>query len=386
MTMTKKPSKPIHTITGWYRDDELACLGRVAADVRRGKIYVEIGSHQGLSTETILRNTPKDAQLICIDYWPRQQDLDIFLANMKARNIIDRIFTIRRNSCTAGREWALHCGKQIAFLHIDAGHAREILYENLARFVPWMTDDAIIVGHDWGWDKGPEEIPLGLIDAMADHLILDTQRLSFAVWTARPSNYATMPKILRCTIKPQLVCGKKRSDGSADNDAATITLSSHSMMCCAEARERTVILGKLRMEPESKWPQDVTPRYGIGIKQESIKAWNEKRRIELAFFPRTSVVQLLDVRYEDGKAKVEVLAKAEWRQDSEWHSYAIDTYHARHHGCDEDIIAVTLDGETRLVGIAPSMRRGYVSLFTTTPHITFTLPEAWHLAPASIRT
>jgi predicted O-methyltransferase YrrM len=138
-------------VEGWLSGDQIARLYRAASATRRCDQIVEIGSFRGRSTIVLARAAPNGVSVVAIDphagndRGPQEltgfeeqagRDRDVFLANLAAAGVADRVRSVRRFSSDAHDS----VEGEVAVLFIDGAH----------RYAPARADI-----RDWGARVAP---------------------------------------------------------------------------------------------------------------------------------------------------------------------------------------------------------------------------------------
>jgi len=148
----------------WYGDDQIKHLVNLVKQVKDidGQI-IEIGCWEGKSTINLANNCFPET-LICNDTWLgniqesavtgithvteiilRERDVySIFVTNMN--NNTQKNYRIVKQDCI---EWLKGFEGMIKFIHIDASHEYESVFETLKLVIPKMVKGGIICGDDY---------------------------------------------------------------------------------------------------------------------------------------------------------------------------------------------------------------------------------------------
>ena len=131
----------VSCVDGWMTDDQARRLFDAAASTRAGDRIVEIGSFRGRSTIVLASAAPDGVEVVAIDphagndRGPEEiegfedeaaDDHQIFMANLAAAGVTERVRHLRTFSDTAHRDVA----GEIAVLYVDGAH----------RFAPARAD------------------------------------------------------------------------------------------------------------------------------------------------------------------------------------------------------------------------------------------------------
>ncbi len=117
--------KQARDIDGWLTREQALALYRAAQAAPRDTAVVEIGSHHGKSTVLLAAARSDAAPVVAIDPFedPRwgggASGLPLFLENLEAAGVQDRVRTMRTTSAAASRAWS---GESIGLLYIDGAH------------------------------------------------------------------------------------------------------------------------------------------------------------------------------------------------------------------------------------------------------------------------
>lgn len=148
----------------WYSDQQLGDLINLVKKVKDidGKI-IEIGCWEGKSTIQIANNCFPET-LICNDTWLGnvQESIVTGITHpteliLKERDVYN-IFMNNMNNCTKGNytvikedciEWLKNFQDSIKFVHIDASHEYESVFETINLILPKMVKGGIICGDDY---------------------------------------------------------------------------------------------------------------------------------------------------------------------------------------------------------------------------------------------
>jgi predicted O-methyltransferase YrrM len=148
----------------WYSDSQALNLQKLVKDVRdkTGSI-IEIGCWEGKSTSYIANECYPES-VICNDTWlgnvmesiitgeihsseiiAKTRDVyQVFLNNMKT--LTKGNFFVVKQDCI---EWLKTYNEDIKFIHIDASHDYESVYETIQLVLPKMVKGGIICGDDF---------------------------------------------------------------------------------------------------------------------------------------------------------------------------------------------------------------------------------------------
>ena len=148
----------------WYSEAQCAELDKLITGVREvyGKI-IEIGCWEGKSTSAIA-NSCYPEQVICNDTWLGNVSESILTGQTHATEIICRerdvyqTFLDNMNQLTKGNysvvkrdcmEWLKEYNEPIKFIHIDACHEYESVFETINLVLPKMVKGGVMCGDDF---------------------------------------------------------------------------------------------------------------------------------------------------------------------------------------------------------------------------------------------
>ena len=148
----------------WYSDAQCAELDKLITGVREieGKI-IEIGCWEGKSTSAIA-NSCYPEQVICNDTWLGNVNESLLTGQIHATEIICKerdvyqTFLDNMNQLTKGNysvvkrdcmEWLKEYDEPIKFIHIDACHEYESVFETINLVLPKMVKGGVICGDDF---------------------------------------------------------------------------------------------------------------------------------------------------------------------------------------------------------------------------------------------
>ena len=156
-------------IDGMMMDTELTWLSERA---KEAKTIIELGSWIGRSTRALADNMAEDAVLYAVDTFAgsraekigyqsvvSQMDGD-FVCWHFTKNLWDhiekgRVRPIRMHGRHAAQMFREH-GLKADLIFIDAGHCYDEVKEDITNFLPLLTKDGIICGHDFHQPAWPE--------------------------------------------------------------------------------------------------------------------------------------------------------------------------------------------------------------------------------------
>jgi predicted O-methyltransferase YrrM len=143
-------------ISGWMLPEELEWLAIQAQNKKR---ILELGSWKGRSTRAMLDNTT--ATITCVDTWGGPSDiwnygrdfsevtehgpefvLEQFINNTSRS---DKIIVLKMSCDTAAK---VLVGK-FDMIFVDADHLYEAVKQDILNYIPLLTDDGLLCGHDY---------------------------------------------------------------------------------------------------------------------------------------------------------------------------------------------------------------------------------------------
>ncbi len=136
--------------------DELLLLYRLATELPKGSIMVEIGSYLGASSCALAAAaSERKGALFCVDTWendamtegPRDTYQE-FMSNTKRYRQF--IVPLRAKSQDAAYDF----NRVIDLLFIDANHAYSAVISDLNCWLPKLRSGGWVLMHDWGWAEG----------------------------------------------------------------------------------------------------------------------------------------------------------------------------------------------------------------------------------------
>ena len=121
---------------------------------------IEIGVYQGLSAISIA-NAIYPATLHAVDHWEGSTDFrpemlardnyGIFLSNI-AEGVRGNIQIHKQDWSEFAHLWSDHnWDSKIGFLHLDAEHTRNEVYDQIKAFLPYMAEGSNMAGDDYNW-------------------------------------------------------------------------------------------------------------------------------------------------------------------------------------------------------------------------------------------
>jgi predicted O-methyltransferase YrrM len=148
----------------WYSEAQCGELAKLINQVSKldGKI-IEIGCWEGKSTSAIA-NSCYPEQVICNDTWLGNVNESILTGETHITEIICRerdvyqTFLINMGRLTKGNysvvkrdcmEWLKEYNEPIKFIHIDACHEYESVFETINLVLPKMVKGGVICGDDY---------------------------------------------------------------------------------------------------------------------------------------------------------------------------------------------------------------------------------------------
>ena len=157
------------SVDGMVTYEELAWLSRSA---QKTKVIIEVGSWAGRSTRALADNMPDNAVLYAVDTFDgsaaerdsrmrvaREMDGDhvcfSFTKNLWDHIEKGRVCPIRMNGRNAAR-LLREQGVKANLIFIDAGHMYEEVKEDIQNFLPLLSNDGVICGHDFNQPVWPD--------------------------------------------------------------------------------------------------------------------------------------------------------------------------------------------------------------------------------------
>jgi glycosyltransferase involved in cell wall biosynthesis len=152
------------TIEGYMLDQELEWLARVATTA---KVFIELGSLYGRSSNAIASNLPIDGILFCIDTWggsPTEQVLMTEANKMQGDKAFYRFIKNNQEHIMSGKIVPLRMKGEHAFnllremgvkadvVFIDAEHTYDAVRRDVINGYSIVKDGGIICGHDYAPD------------------------------------------------------------------------------------------------------------------------------------------------------------------------------------------------------------------------------------------
>jgi predicted O-methyltransferase YrrM len=110
-----------------------------------GKVFVELGSGSGLSTNVIASALPPRAKLYAIDNWTTTQEYENFLSKNLIKKLAHKIISIRKSTDEAAKVF----NKTIDFLFVNAGRDYEAVYKDIMNWYPKLSKNGVICGNDF---------------------------------------------------------------------------------------------------------------------------------------------------------------------------------------------------------------------------------------------
>jgi hypothetical protein len=149
----------VSAVEGWMSDDQARRLFDAAASTRSGDQIVEIGSFRGRSTVVLASAAPDGVRVVAIDphagndRGPEEiegfeaaasDDHEVFLANLAAAGVADRVTHVREFSHVAHRE----VEGQVAVLYVDGAHRYAPARADIRAWGARVADGGTMLIHD----------------------------------------------------------------------------------------------------------------------------------------------------------------------------------------------------------------------------------------------
>lgn len=146
-------------VEGWLSDGQARRLYAAAARCRRHGRIVEIGSFRGRSTIVLASAAPDDVEVVAIDphagndRGPQElegytaaaaEDHDVFVANLAAAGVTDRVRHVRARSADAHDE----VDDPIDLLYIDGAHRYGPARDDIREWGARVVDGGTLLIHD----------------------------------------------------------------------------------------------------------------------------------------------------------------------------------------------------------------------------------------------
>jgi predicted O-methyltransferase YrrM len=142
-------------IDTWMRERELRWLAESARLAPHEGAIVELGVYQGATLAALCRAVG-DARVVGIDNWQMQyhqaNSARVARANLKKLGFKPRIVTGESHKVPEGIN-------RVAMLFIDSDHRREVLYREMAAWLPRLMPGAVVALHDYDNPDFPEMKP-----------------------------------------------------------------------------------------------------------------------------------------------------------------------------------------------------------------------------------
>jgi predicted O-methyltransferase YrrM len=147
------------SVEGWLSDDQVVRLHDAARVVPEGGRIVEIGSFRGRSTIVLAASAPQAGDVVAIDphagndRGPQEldgyadeasEDHDVFLANLDAAGVRDRVRHVRKPSEHAAPD----VDGEIDLLYIDGAHRYQPARDDLVRWGAQVRTGGTLLIHD----------------------------------------------------------------------------------------------------------------------------------------------------------------------------------------------------------------------------------------------
>jgi beta-1,4-mannosyl-glycoprotein beta-1,4-N-acetylglucosaminyltransferase len=171
-------------VENWYDEGQLDYVSHLATLAPQEGAMVEIGCWEGRSTAAIAQ-TIAPRLLHCVDHWQGNGDEDAHHPAAVAASERDVFATFVQNMerLTSGnwcdnvadwRDWLTDWERPIAFLHLDAAHDYQSVYDCLQAVKPFLVPGAVLCGDDAYAD--------GVWTAVRDALGNDAQIIGGRLW------------------------------------------------------------------------------------------------------------------------------------------------------------------------------------------------------------
>ena len=148
------------SLTGRMTRDEVAWVYEQA---KGHKIAIEIGVYRGRTTKILANICEK---VFCIDPYFADIDMQYFLDNLRFEIEQNKILLIRQKSCDA-IPFLRRNMQKADLIWIDGDHGYECVKQDIQNYIPLLSDDGILIGHD-GNNKGQPGVDKALKECIPD--------------------------------------------------------------------------------------------------------------------------------------------------------------------------------------------------------------------------
>ena len=128
------------------------------------KVVVELGSWLGSSTRHIAQLIPEEGIVYAVDHWlgssehQTMKSVKRLLPNLYEQflsNVIHKKLTHKIIPCRMTTDRAIffikNLGIKVDMVYVDASHDEESVYNDLKNWYPFVKDEGVLCGDDWGW-------------------------------------------------------------------------------------------------------------------------------------------------------------------------------------------------------------------------------------------
>ena len=156
----------------WYSGEQAIVVAQLAQQAPETGVHVEIGCWEGRST-FVIAQAVAPLVLHCVDHWmgnPAEGTDHPATVAAQERDVCET-FTCNMERLTADnwlvrradwRDWIIGWNRPIAFLHLDAAHDYQSVYECLEAIKPHLVPGAILCGDDYYF----ADVARGVCDAL----------------------------------------------------------------------------------------------------------------------------------------------------------------------------------------------------------------------------
>ncbi len=143
----------VDAITTSMTRNEKQVLFRLARQLPNGSVVAEIGSYHGASSCCLGSGIRPGGKIWCIDTWMNDavsdDRADVFpIYNRHTVSYKEVIRTVRGYS----HEVVGQIPDGLALLFVDGDHSYEAVHRDLLLYLPKLTENGILVMHDWNHD------------------------------------------------------------------------------------------------------------------------------------------------------------------------------------------------------------------------------------------